>query len=393
VETPPSSTPILDFQQPLPQSLESRVTGAAASPFLMLVGAIVVSENYAALAIPFGIVLTLFLTSLFHEMGHLVAGRIVGMRFSGVLVGPFALDRTRTGFHFRFTRFWARGLAYMTLPDIRNVRRRLIVFGAGGPVASLVCGVAALVAGEILRARSDAGVGVLELFGLYSVLIGIVSFRSFRVGPYAGDGMLLRALTRNREGAKQLVAMYASGALAHKTPDGVNWNDRWSRVAEVGPFTTQYHRDFSAYSRATNSTEAAQMLEKCLAQSAFLRTSDRDILIAEVIKVVAWDRRDLASAQRWLGFLQSPEELTELTRARMEVAICAAGGDIGKTLHYWNIGLQLIQASADSPTKERYEEYWFRWKDEIIARLNVGRGPQNGLATHPAEFVGSVVAD
>jgi hypothetical protein len=149
-----SATSILDLEKPLPGALERQVTGRAAAPFWAAVSAMVMTENYAALAIPFGIVLTGFLSTVVHELGHLLAGWSVGLRFDGITMGPFAMRRSRTGVSVRLTRFWWRGLTYRSFPEVSRLRQRLIVLGAGGPLASLVCGVIALIGGEIVRSRT-----------------------------------------------------------------------------------------------------------------------------------------------------------------------------------------------------------------------------------------------
>jgi hypothetical protein len=84
-----------------------------------------------------------------------------------------------------------------------------LLTGGGGPFASLISGLSALAGGELLAAsKYDLPLlSILQLFGAYSQLIGIVSFRSFRVGLYPGAGMFLRALLRSKYGAKQLSAL------------------------------------------------------------------------------------------------------------------------------------------------------------------------------------------
>jgi peptidase M50-like protein len=388
VETTLSSTPILDLQKPLPQPLENRVTGIAATPFLMLVGAIAMTENNSALAIPFGILAAMFLSTVVHELGHIVAGLVFGMRFRGVLIGPFVLQRSRIGWRFRLTRFWVRGHTYMSLPKVRNMRRRLFALVLGGPLSSLVCGAAALIVGEVLQARSETSwVGVLELFGVYSIFIGIIAFRPFRVGPYAGDGMLLRALTRSRADANQLIAMYALGFLRDKNPDGVGWNDRWIGVAYEGTLAPQYYRDLASYYRASDADSAATLLEKCLQGSAFLSPAGRDNLIAEVVEFASSKRSDASLAQRWLERINSLENISLLTRARMNVAFEMAADQPENALRHWQTGLELIRQSPKSPAAERYELSWHAWMEQVIQRFD----PNIQTAPNPEEALANVM--
>jgi hypothetical protein len=182
----------------------------------------------------------------------------------------------------------------MSFTRISRLRRKLITFGLGGPIASLACGGVALIGGEIVRTHYDLPwLTLVQFFGAFSLWIGILSFFTFRAGPYAGDGMLLRALTRSRDGAKQLVAAHALGALQNKNPEGVNWHRRWVRVAygHLGLFT-QYHVDWYNYVTSADPSSAAAFLERCLAGSGFLEREDRDALVAEVVKFAAWDQND-----------------------------------------------------------------------------------------------------
>jgi len=76
-----------------------------AAPFLGAVAFIVMTENYPSLVVPFGMVLIAFLSIVVHELGHLVAGWSVGLRFDGVTMRPFVIKRSRSGWSFRLTRY------------------------------------------------------------------------------------------------------------------------------------------------------------------------------------------------------------------------------------------------------------------------------------------------
>jgi hypothetical protein len=375
-------TPILDLLEPLPKVYDERITGRFAAPFLTVVACVVMAENYPLLAIVFGAVLIGFLAALVHELGHLCAGWAGGFRFDGITVGPFVLKRLRTGFTFRIHPRLASGLTYMSLNGICRIRRRAIFLGLGGAFANLLCGLAALIGSEIARAYYDSPwLTFSEFFGFYSLLIGILSFTPYRSGPFAGDGLLLRALLKSREDATPLIATYALSALKNKNPDGVHWNNRWARIASASRFATPYSVDWYAYWAAQDATSAARLLERCLATSHFLEREYRPYLIAEAVKFCAWDKDDQAKAQKWLALLQNPERLDSLSLARMKVALSCAARDLDSALRYWEAGLRLIQQSPSGKTTRDYETSWLAWKTEIEARQTKETEPADAVLT------------
>jgi hypothetical protein len=295
---PSSPTPILDLLEPLPKPYDERINGRFIAPFLAVVACVVMGENYPLLALVFGAVLMAFLTTLVHELGHLCAGWAAGFRFDGITVGPFVLKRLRTGLTFRIRPRLASGLTYMSMIGIFRIRRRVILLCLGGALASLSCGLASLIGGEIARAYCDSPwPPFFQFFGFYSLLIGIFSFTSYRSGPFAGDGLLLRALLKSRDDATPLIANYALSALGNKNPDGVHWNSRWARIASRSRFVTPYHADWYAYWASQDSTSTAALLERCLAGARVVEREYRPHLIAEAVKFCAWDKDDQAKAQ------------------------------------------------------------------------------------------------
>lgn len=222
---------------------------------------------------------------------------------------------------------------------------------------------------------------VLTVFGFYSLLVGILSFTPYRSGPFAGDGLLLRALLKSRDDATPLIAKYALSALGNKNPDGVHWNSRWARIASGSRFVTPYHVDWYAYWAAQDPTSAAALLERCLAGSRFVEREYRPHLIAEAVKFCAWDKDDQAKAQKWLALLQNPERLDSLSLARMKVALSCAARDLDSALRYWEAGLRLIQQSPSGKTTRDYETSWLAWKTEIEARQTKETEPADAVLT------------
>src|SRR5216683_4616874 len=205
-----SVTPILDLLQPLPEADMERINGRFAFPFLTVVTAVVLTGNLSFLPVLFGFIFVNFLTIAIHEFGHLVGGWCVGLRFKGVRIDPFRIrvDSGRWKFKVRPRLSW--GFALMSLDRVRRIRVRLIIFTAGGPAASIFCGMAAVVAGEIGLARYDSPWPTfLDFLGVWSLVIGFIGLVPFRVGGFANDAMLLRALVFSKPEATQLIASYA----------------------------------------------------------------------------------------------------------------------------------------------------------------------------------------
>jgi hypothetical protein len=364
-----SPTPILDLLKPLPRPYDERIPGRSAAPFLTAVATVLITQNYSLLAILLGAFVVGFLAVLVHELGHLFVGWAAGFRFDGITVGPFVLKRLRTGLTLRIRPRLASGLTYMSLKGIGHIRRRAILLCLGGAIASLSCGLAGLIGGEIARAYSDSPWPTFsEFWGFYSLLIGVFSFTAYRSGPFAGDGLLLRALWKSRDDATSLMAAHGLSALQNKNPDGVHWNSRWARIASRSRFVTPYQVDWYAYWAAQDSTSVALLLERCLASSHFVEREYRPHLIAEAVKFCAWDRGDLGKAQNWLGVLQNPNALDPLSFARMNVALSCAAKDFNSAIRHWDAGLRLIQQSPPGKSTRDYETSWRAWKTQIQAR-------------------------
>lgn len=351
----------------MPQPWDQHVSGRSATPFLLFVVLIIVTENFTFLIVPVGMLMIGMLSTVVHEMGHLLAGWSVGLRFERVAMGPIVVRRH--GFPIGFRRRVASGFAYMSFPDVRRIRCRLLVFVAGGPFASLTSGIAALPIGEWGRTRyNSAWPTFLEFYGVYALFVGVVALIPLN---RPNDGAFFRALCSAKR-AKPLLASYGLTALRYRTPDGVNWNNRWVRLACAdSPVIAQHARDWNAYSCAETFDlgTRAQLLERCLAGSVLMAEEDRGDLIAEATKFTAWDRNQQSQAHQWLSRLSKNTQLSSLSRTRMNVALCSAACNLDQALKHWSQGLELIQSSPWSVTRDEYQASWMAWRSEIEKRL------------------------
>ena len=371
---PPSVTPILDLLQPLPDPDTERVNGRFASPFLTFVALIVLTGNLAFLAVPFGFVLINFTTILIHELGHLTGGWCVGLRFKAVRIDPFRIrvDSGRWKFKIRPRLFW--GFALMSLDRVRRVRHRLIVFVAGGPLASIVCGVAAVLAGEMGLARYDSPWPTfLEFLGVWSAFIGCVSLFPYRRHGYSSDGMLLRALLFGKPEASQIIASYALSTLKDKSLFPPDYVRRWFQLASVHTKlqNDNYYENWLAYENAQGQEIAAQSLERCLADSARMDDDQRDKLIAEAAVFTAWRRDDFVKAEVWVKRIKSAGRLHPFWRTRAKIAVLCAQRQFEDAKAELDRALALIRDEPDGVERRRFEAEWIAWGEQIQQRIPV----------------------
>jgi hypothetical protein len=173
---------------------------------------------------------------LAHELGHVAGGKLAGFRFLLLLVGPCKLQRTPAGLRLGWNANvnLAGGLACMLPEDGTNLRRRMALFIAGGPVASLVLGLAAGLGGWAWYATFTpmappsyaAMLGALGLVitGAMSVALFAVSALPATAAGFATDGRRLAMLTQKGERAEReaaltiLVGLAMSGVRAREYP-------------------------------------------------------------------------------------------------------------------------------------------------------------------------------
>lgn len=351
-----------------------RVNGRFAFPFLAAVAAIVFTQNLAFLVVPFGFLLIIFLTIVIHEMGHLIAGLCVGLRFKGIRIGPFALriDSGRWKFQVIPRIFW--GFTLVTLDRVRRVRRRLIVCIAGGPLASIVVGLAAVFAGEIGLARYDSPwLTFLEFLGAWSTFIGFLGLFPFRAGGYANDGMLIRALLFRKAEAVKLIVSYALSSTKNTGFFPPDYFLRWFRLASVHTKLDDknYYSDWLAYHAAQDQEVAAGFLEGCLKECAPMDDDQREQLIAEATFFTAWRRNDAAKAEIWLKRIRSLDHLHPLWQTKVRIALLCAHQQFGSAKMELDRAFSLIREAPDGAQRQRFEAEWINWGQQIEQRIPV----------------------
>ena len=162
------------------------------------------------------VILILFLTSTIHELGHLFAGRIAHLKFQLLVVGPLRIARGKSGYSLGWQHGNAmfNGLVASIPEEPNNLRYRMLLFAAGGPVASfLLMFLTALVA-FILNKNA---VVLRDYFWIWecATFTAVVSYffflTSMKPGSYQNglpaDGSRIFMLLRNEAEAERWCAL------------------------------------------------------------------------------------------------------------------------------------------------------------------------------------------
>jgi hypothetical protein len=309
-----------------------------------------------------------FLAVVVHEVGHLVAGWAVGFHFSSIQVGPLWLEceygalRARISFD-----MIAFGYAAMYADRVRKLRRRSLVFIAGGPAANLLT---VIIVGSLLRLPWTSGLATAAAqFGAVSLLLAMLSL----VPLTSNDGALIEMLISSPLPARRWISALALGAQFNQGIRARNWKRTWIRAATYlrDKSRSEFYSNWTAYLFANDSKDicvAARYLEGCLEQSSNFTTPSRDLVALEAAVFSAWFRHDLDLAEKWALQVRKRRSLSPILQIRVEVALNCAGGDFDAALITWERGLKLIQEMPMNPIAQALLESWIEWRTEITQR-------------------------
>jgi Zn-dependent protease len=337
--------------------------GRAAASFIGL-------EYFACLA----------LAVIAHEIGHLLAGWMVGFRFSSITIGPIALrveyGRLRAGFRRVLP---AGGYAGMHIDRIRRLRRRLLRFIAGGPLANLFT--AALTASWLVYSppRSFALATSLELFWMISALIAIVNLVPLRIGMLYTDGARMLMLRSSLPKARRWITLSAIGNQSQNGVRAKLWKRTWvNTAARVGDRSIDdFAGNWVAYAAANDRKDgsvAAVHLERCLRLANLLGPSLRDLMALEATVFSAWFREDAATAEKWFSQVNRLKALPKLLQFRADIALRCARREFSSALSGWQEAYAFIEKLPDTAIKKRLQEGFLEWRGEIEQRQQVHHG-------------------
>jgi hypothetical protein len=271
-------------------------------------------------------VVSLIVAVLVHELGHVVAGYLVGLRVARVHLGPLEIrdyGRPRV----RLVRSLQAGVVLVPFDHaaaLGPLRWGLIASTAAGPLIGLVSGTVMIALAGGLRFGDP--LSLQQAVGQMSVILGVLNFLPLRSRDQLADGRrFFSLLVRNRECGQILAATLMLGeALSGRRPR--EWDPALIAVMERSP--DDVFARLVLYEAAIDRGEieaAGRHLDAAVALREENWTAADAVLFTEAAYYTARHRSDARAARALLGFADGGG-VVEYMRARAEAAVLCAEG-------------------------------------------------------------------
>lgn len=322
------ATPIFDLEQEPPLWRSRRWVGIAVGAALGFVLAVSPGAIPRHLP-PLNVLLTLpllYIAVAVHELGHMIAGRIVGMPPGAIAIGGLVVFKSgpRWIVRFDYGSMLGGGLTKV-LPRRTDYSRGAFAWMvAGGPLASLLltaaCGLALVWHGP----GEWAWISTLFWGALLTVVMSLLPYSS---GLNKSDGARLWTILRRPE---QFGPWAALLALQTEETEGVtprNWNaEVFERALRADGSTREYpYIQLLAFYRCLHLGDvpaALQHLEDGLATSQRCGKGLRQHLFLEAAWASARIRRSVPQARAWLAHAGDVAKPLSTDAVEAAIAIC-----------------------------------------------------------------------
>lgn len=244
----------------------------------------------------------LFVVVLVHELGHVIGGRLAGMRFVLLVAGPLKLMNPGGRLRLRLNTqlALAGGIALMLPRTPDRFREQMLWVVAGGPLASVVLAVAGFASMPFLHGTPML---VALLLGFLSAMIAVATLIPSSAGGYASDGAQLLGLRRHDPNAEMraLLALVAGASMSGTRPRDYDAGLLARAAALEGPplarMAVHVLRGMQALDRGEPSGPHFEAIAPLFHEAP---TGLRQGLALWLAWYHAVERDDAALAQRWL---------------------------------------------------------------------------------------------
>ena len=382
----PTSTPVLDVFRPLPpQTKDSLSAGeyflASSLAILILVALpslreiIEIAPGYWAALIP---VIAALGAGFTHEMGHLVAGWLLGFKLKQIKIGPVHLGKSARCGEPYCGDVLTLGAAVLeprvTDQDDPTLRRRLLLLTLGGPLASL------LLAGGLETALYFTQPFFVVAFSLhvgavFSALLAIAACLpdANRYGNFS-DGARLLMLLRNDAKAERWVSNIRCQIALNLGRHPRDWDQLCviCAAAVADDSRDAYIARWLAYLWAAERQDitcATKYLEGALEVLSYSTPKMRDHLFLEAAVFQAWFRDNPSKALFWVYRIRN-NKLTRMQKQRLDIALLWAEGRLFDAWEKLGTGyLAELRGLPVSPGRTLVEESAAEWKRQMESRM------------------------
>ncbi len=324
----------------------------------------------------------IYLALLTHELGHLLAGKLAGMRPFLLITGPLKVFATQKGLQIGLNRnlSLAGGLAACLPQTTDNLKRQLLIMAAGGPLSSLLGGLIGLGLLFTLPSESTWKYASL-LFGVTALAIFVVTSIPGKTSGFQTDGGQILSLLRGGNDVEQRALLVILQAESLKGTRPRDWpTDILRRLLEMRTDSMlNAATGLMHYYHALDSGDLAraeESLQTLLKDETQLPEGLKQSTYLEQAFFQALYRGDASSAEKF--FCKSAGALVEKsTILRAEAALLFAQGQreqarqkaaeaIRQSNHSFDVGAAVAEREWLQPILESASETLSLKKDESI---------------------------
>lgn len=274
------------------------------------------------LVVTSSIILSFPLSILLHEMGHILAGSLQGMRLLNVSVGPFVIERHEGKLHFHIVRsvLGYLGRAMMGFPkELKKelMRDKLIRYIYGGPWINIIAGVLTI----------GIAFGIWHhpffiLFGLVNLLVGTSNLQPSMAKSAMTDGLVIQRLRTVPLEDSVILTGYSVLVEGMKTADVKKWDaaliGKLERVLAAGDTTAKSFLPTLGYYYFPEDAEKVLAIGRPAAFTREAATSDyyadcADITFATALFFIG-ELKDYPEIVGELGKIGKTDVITDLKR-------------------------------------------------------------------------------
>lgn len=331
------------------------------------------------------VILILLAVSGVHEVGHLIAGKLAGLRFQLLIIGPLKLTHVQGRLRWGWSRGgWFNGLAASIPEQNNNLRQRMLLFAVGGPLASLlltgIIAVLAWVSHNNLHIRQEMA-WIPESLFLTTAVSAFFFLSAMRPGHYQNglltDGGRILMLLRGNAPAARWCALVALNSANMQGVRPRDWDPHLIQQAQS--FNDGSYDDLTAqlltYQWALDNAyleRASLLLETAVNSRAAWVYGARRLLALEKAYLLAWYQHQAEEAHLWLD--QGGHGVSVLHH-RTEAAVSLAAGHYMQAKQMAEAGLDALPTENLSGTNIAEREWLSAIRVQAVDSLEKGKTP------------------